>query len=125
MNFYLRYFLMFIVLLITEVLIALFVHDTIIRPYLGDLFVVILIYCFVKSFVSTPVTKTALCVLAFAFTIELLQYFNIVHQLGLQHSKAARMIIGTTFSWKDLFAYTGGFVLIVLSENRKKEKPAA
>lgn len=114
-------FSLFIILLLTEILIALFVHDTMIRPYIGDLLVVILIYAFIKSFLATPATKTALAVLAFAFIIELLQYFNIVHQLGLQHSKVARLVIGTSFSWKDLLAYSAGFVLILVVENLKKE----
>lgn len=124
MNFNLRYFITFIILLITEILIALFVHDTIIRPYIGDLLVVILIYAFIRTFVATPPLQTAVAVLAFAFTIEMLQYFNIVNHLGLQHSKIARIIIGTSFSLHDLLAYTAGFALILFAENRKKEKPA-
>ena len=39
------YFYWTIVLFFVEVLIALFVHDGIIRPFLGDVLVVILIYC--------------------------------------------------------------------------------
>ena len=35
-----------IILLVVEVLIALFVHDSIIRPYLGDVLVVVVIYTF-------------------------------------------------------------------------------
>lgn len=119
-----EYFVGFIALLVIEILIALYVHDTIIRPYVGDLLVVILIYAFIKSFIATPPLQTAVAVLAFAFTVELLQYFNIVNQLGLQHSKIVRIVIGTSFSWHDLLAYTAGFALIVLAENWKKEKPA-
>ena len=37
-----------IILLITEVLIALYVHDDFIRPYVGDAIVVIVIYTFVR-----------------------------------------------------------------------------
>lgn len=124
MNFNLRYFFTFIVLLIIEIIIALFVHDNIIRPYIGDLLVVILIYAFIKTFFATPPFQTALAVLVFAFIIELLQYFNFVNRLGLQHSKVARIIIGTSFSWHDLLAYVAGFALIVVFENRKKVKPA-
>ncbi|RXK61822.1 DUF2809 domain-containing protein [Lacibacter luteus] len=120
MKFNLRYFVLFLLLLATEILIALFVHDTIIRPYIGDLLVVILLYCFIKSFFATPVFKTAIAVLAFAFLVELLQYFNIVQWLGLQHSKAARIIIGSSFEWKDLLAYMAGAVVIILFERRRK-----
>lgn len=60
-------------LFLIEVLIALYAHDRIIRPYIGDLLVVILIYCFVKSFLNTPVWPTAIGVLIFSYTIEVLQ----------------------------------------------------
>ncbi len=53
------YFVLTILLLGLEIIIALFAHDSIIRPYIGDLLVVILLYCFVKSFVNTPVFMTA------------------------------------------------------------------
>ena len=109
-----------LLLFITEVLIALFVHDQFIRPYIGDFLVVILIYCFVKSFLNTPVVPTALGVLVFAYTVELLQYFRIVELLGLQHSKAARIIIGSSFEWQDLLAYTLGILVVVLVEKSNK-----
>ena len=41
------YFLWTITLIFIEIVIALFVHDGIVRPYGGDFLVVILIYCFV------------------------------------------------------------------------------
>jgi len=53
------YFVLTILLLGLEILIALFAHGSIIRPYIGNLLVVILIYCFVKSFANTPVFITA------------------------------------------------------------------
>jgi Protein of unknown function (DUF2809) len=105
-------------LFITEVLIALFVHDQFIRPYIGDFLVVILIYCFVKSFLNTPVVPTAIGVLLFAYTVELLQYFRIVEVLGLQHSRAARIIIGSAFEWQDMLAYTLGILMVVLVEKK-------
>ena len=108
-----------LLLFIIEVLIALFVHDQFIRPYIGDFLVVILIYCFVKSFLNTPVVPTAIGVLLFAYTVELLQYFRIVEVLGLQHSRAARIIIGSAFEWQDMLAYTLGVLVVVLVEKRR------
>lgn len=99
-----------------ETLIALYVHDTIIRPYIGDVLVVILIYCFIKSFLEVKVFPTALFVLLFAFTVELLQYLNIVEKLGLQHSKIARIVIGTSFSWMDILAYNLGIGIVIVVE---------
>lgn len=113
------YFIAALLLFITEVLIALFVHDQFIRPYIGDFLVVILIYCFVKSFLNTPVVPTAIGVLIFAYTVELLQYFRIVEVLGLQHSRAARIIIGSSFEWQDMLAYAMGILIVVLVEKRR------
>jgi uncharacterized membrane protein len=45
-----RYLAAFFLLLATEIFIALFVHDKIFRPYVGDILVVILLYALVRSF---------------------------------------------------------------------------
>jgi hypothetical protein len=66
-----------------EILIALFVRDRFVRPYLGDVLVVMLVYCFVRTFFDLAVLPLTVGVLLFAFTIEFLQYLNIVEVLGL------------------------------------------
>ena len=111
------YFVLALLLFGIEVLIAKFAHDQIIRPYFGDLLVVVLLYCFIKSFVDTPYLKTALSVLIFAFALETLQYFHIVNLLGLEHSSLARTVIGTSFEWIDLIAYALGIALVIFTEN--------
>ena len=111
-----NYFLLTILLFLIEVCIALFVHDNFIRPYFGDVLVVILIYCFVKSFLNVVVIKAATAVLLFAFLIETLQYFAIIEILGLQDNKLARTVIGTSFAWEDLIAYIAGIVLVIVFE---------
>ena len=113
-----NYFLIFLLIIIIEILIALFIHDSFIRPYFGDLLVVILIYCFIKSFYPTPKVKTAIAVLLFACSIETLQYFSLADQLGLQHSKVARIMIGSSFDWKDIAAYIAGIVLLLFIEQK-------
>lgn len=116
LKFSLFYSILALLFLGIEILIALFVHDRFIRPYIGDFLVVILIYCFVKSFLNTPVLPTALGVLIFAYSVEVLQYFRIVEVLGLQYSRAARIIIGSAFEWQDMLAYTAGIVAVILVE---------
>ena len=111
-----RYFLIAIIILFAEIIIALFVHDEIIRPYFGDFLVVILIYCFIKSFINTPALPTAFAVLLFSFIVELSQYFHIINKLGLQRSQLARVIMGTSFGWTDLVMYTAGFIVVLLPE---------
>lgn len=115
------YLFLFLLLLLVEVLIALFVHDHFIRPYVGDFLVVILIFCFVKSFLNTAVLPTAIGVLLFAYGVEALQYFRIVELLGLQHSRATRIIIGSAFEWLDMLAYTAGIATVILADQSKRK----
>ena len=42
----------FLVLMAVETLIALYVHDRVVRPYVGDMLVVLVVYCFVRISVS-------------------------------------------------------------------------
>jgi len=115
-KFHACYFVLFISIFITEILIALFVNDAFIRPYLGDTLVVILIYCFVRSFLNTATYQTIIAVLLFSFSVEIMQYFNLVSLLGLEQYQLARVVIGTSFSWGDLVAYTAGAFLIASME---------
>lgn len=116
LKFNIKYFALTVLLFATEVLIALYMHDAFIRPYGGDVLVGILIYCFVKSFLNTPITSTALTVLVFCYIVEILQYFHYVDLLGLQHSKLARIVMGTGFSWIDMLCYTAGMFIVLLLE---------
>jgi Protein of unknown function (DUF2809) len=111
-----RYLVLTGLLFTIEILIALFVHDHIIRPYIGDMLVVILIYCFVRSFFNIPVLPAAIGVLFFSFGIEALQYFKIVDLFGLQKSRVAKILIGTSFSWIDLLVYTLGIGIVLCVE---------
>lgn len=105
---------LFITLFFIEVLIALFVRDEFIRPFIGDVLVMILMYCFVRIILDGPVRQITGALLLFAFSIEIAQAFSLVRLLGLQDNMLARIVIGTTFDWKDLLAYTVGAALILL-----------
>ena len=114
-----QYFLLTILLFTIEVLIALFLHDRIIRPYVGDFLVVILIYCFVRTFFRISIFKAALGTLLFAYLVEFLQYLNIIGKLGLQNSRIANLILGNLFHWVDLIAYTLGIAAVIIFEKLK------
>ncbi|UOE46865.1 DUF2809 domain-containing protein [Mucilaginibacter sp. SMC90] len=110
------YFILTLILFITEVFIGIYLHDKLIRPFGGDLLVVILIYCFVKTCVNTPWLKTAVGALFFAYMIEISQYFNLLAHLGLQNSKLAAILLGHSFSWGDMLSYTIGISIVILTE---------
>lgn len=123
LKFRLSYFILTVLLFSIEVLIALFVHDSFIRPHIGDFLAVILIYCFMRSFFNLSIWWCAVFTFCLASTFEILQYFKIVEKLGLQDSKLAVVIIGTTFNWIDLLMYAAGITFVLVAEkNRQKNK---
>lgn len=117
-----NYFLLTVLLFLTEIAIAIYVHDDFLRPYFGDFLVVILLYCFVKSFVKVSVLIAASLVLIFSFGIEIAQYFNMVEKLGLQHSKIARVVLGNSFAWMDLLAYVLGILTVIAIETLRLKR---
>ena len=122
LTFHFRFFLLTILFFVTEVLIALYVKDDFVRPYVGDYLVVMLIYCAVRTFVKANPVKVAIAVLLFAYMIEVLQYFRIVDRLGLSGNQVAKTVIGYGFEWWDMLAYTLGVLTILLVEYRLKNK---
>ena len=114
------YFLAAVILFVVEVLIALYVHDQIVRPYIGDFLVVILLYCFVRAFINSDMIKVAVGVLIFAYLIEFLQYLDLIAFLGLQKSRLANVVLGNYFEWIDMVAYTFGIVSVIIFEIVRK-----
>lgn len=49
-------------------------------------------------------------------TVETLQYFNFIEFVGLEKSNIARIVMGTSFEWIDIFAYIVGVVIIITIE---------
>ncbi|NNV53838.1 ribosomal maturation YjgA family protein [Limnovirga soli] len=111
-----KYFIPAILLFVTEVLIAIFLHDKYIRPYFGDFLVVILMYCSIKSLFNIPPWPLAISVLLIAYLLEVLQYFHFLQLFGLQHVVWLNIILGNGFAWGDLVAYTLGIVTVLLLE---------
>jgi hypothetical protein len=119
MRFTLKYFYWTLLLFATEVFIAIFIDDQFIRPFVGDVLVVILIYCFLRAFWRVKANATIAVVFLFACLVEGLQAINIVTLLGLSHNKFASVVIGTVFDWKDIMAYAIGCLIIYLWENQE------
>lgn len=115
-SFQLNYFLCAVFLFCIEVLIAVYVHDRIIRPYIGDLLVVIFLYALLKSFWDLPVLTAALSVLLFSYVVELSQWAGFINYIGLEQSQLANIVLGNSFEWIDILAYTAGTLCIVVIE---------
>lgn len=110
-------FLVFLVIFCLEVVIALFFHDRLIRHFVGDVLVVVLISYFLRSFLAIPIRLLALGTLILACLVELTQYFNMIDRLGWRDSPMAHLIIGSTFDWADLIAYLLGAGLTLVIAN--------
>lgn len=98
--------------LIIEVIIALYIHDNFIRPYVGDMLVVIVVYCFIRIFIPEKCSLMPLYVFLFAAFVEGLQYFELVKRLGLENCTFLRIVIGSVFDWKDIICYGVGCVIL-------------
>lgn len=97
----------FAVLFGVEVVIALFVHDRFVRPYLGDVLAVVTVYCGARIvFVSKP-RFLSVWVTALALAVELLQLTDLSEHVG----KILAVILGSTFDFADLLCYAVGGIL--------------
>lgn len=112
----------FVLLFLIEAGIALWVHDQLIRPYVGDMLVVVLVYLFVRIFFPKGIRRLPLYVFLFAAAVEVTQYFDLVRLLGLWHCRAARIILGSVFDWKDIACYGVGCLFLWQVQKRLKLK---
>lgn len=116
------YFLATIILLIVETGIAIFVHDTFIRPFVGDTLALILVYCGLKTIIRGKKLKIAALSLGIALSIEALQATPFIDWVGLSHNKVARIILGSTFDGLDVLAYSVGALLIIIFDSVKTHR---
>ncbi|TXD82014.1 DUF2809 domain-containing protein [Subsaximicrobium wynnwilliamsii] len=111
------YFTATLLLFATEVCLALFLKTGFIRHSFGDYLVVVVLYCFFRSFMQLRPMYLAIFVLILAFTVEVSQLFKLLDLLQLRQNKFAAIVSGSTFSALDLIAYTLG-VLSIYSIDR-------
>ena len=101
------YIIAFFLLLGIEVLIGLYVRDTFIRPYVGDVLVAVLICCLVRCFLPDKPRFLGLWVFGFCVLAETIQLLRLPALLGLEGTVFA-VILGATFDWKDIVCYLVG-----------------
>ena len=93
-----------------EVCIALFINDSFIRPYVGDMLVTLLLCCLCRVIIPSKLRLLPLYVFAFAACVEIGQYFDLVALLGLADNRFLSVLMGRTFSWLDLLCYAVGCI---------------
>ncbi len=119
------YGVLFLVILTIEILIALFVRDDFVRPYIGDMLVTVLICSFARFLIPERVKVMPILVFVFSALVEIGQYFDFVKLLGLDDNAFISTLLGRTFSVADLICYGVGCILFAIFDyiiKRKSEK---
>lgn len=113
------------VLFAVEAAIALRVHDTLVRPLVGDALVVALVHCAVRAVTPLRTTPAICAAFALACAVEVGQAFALVDRLGLGGNAVARVVLGTRFDPLDFVAYALGAVATLAAERlrRGRSKP--
>ncbi len=110
--------------LLLEIGIALWVHDAVIRPYVGDVLVVAGLYALVRAAKPTGWPYLPLGIFIFAAAVEVSQAFHLAARLGLANSPVMRTLMGGTFDWQDLLCYSVGCLLIGGAACRRQKNTA-
>ena len=116
------YALAAVAVFVIEILIALYVHDAVIRPYIGDSMAVILLYLSLRAVTPIRVLQAALTALAIAFAIEFGQMFHLIDILGQRGNRIASFILGGYFDVKDLGCYAAGAAAALIVERLRGQK---
>jgi len=112
-----------IVLFAIEVFIALFVRDDFIRPYVGDVLAIGLVYAALRALTPLSFPQALVVTLAIALVIELAQALGLLGALGLADNELVRIVLGGMFDWHDLAAYAAGGVIIAAIEHSRRAAP--
>lgn len=113
-----------VVLFCIEVAIALFVTDSFVRPYVGDVLAILLVYTFLRAITPLSLRSALATTLAIAVLIEVAQAAKLLSALGLGENRLARIVFGGSFDWLDLLAYAVGGIVIVGIELARPGKGA-
>ena len=111
---------LFIFLMLTgiELLIALFMHDGFIRPFLGDIIVVAVIYYFVRIFFPLGLKRLLLYIFVFSVIVEFAQLLDFTRYIS-GNSQFLRILLGTAFSFWDILCYAAGCIITGMIERAR------
>lgn len=96
-----------------EVLIAVFVHDKFVRPYLGDVLAVVFVYFGLRVLFPEKPQFVSLIAFGIAVAVELVQLTDLSELLG--KGSVFSVIVGGTFDFADILCYfCGGVVCFII-----------
>lgn len=112
----LTYLIAAMVLFGVEVVIALYVRDDFVRPYIGDVLAILLVYTALRALTPLRLGSALATTLAIAVLIEVAQAAKLLSALGLGENRVARIVFGGSFDWLDLAAYAAGGIIVWVVE---------
>lgn len=101
---------LFVLLFAVETLIALFVHDDFVRPYVGDMIVTVVVWSFARIIFPDKFKLMSIYVMIFSIMVEVGQYFHYTELLGITNPILVTMM-GTSFAWADISCYAVGCIV--------------
>ena len=111
-----------VLILATEIYIAICVKGGFVRHYAGDVLAVVLLYALARAIFGESPLNLPLKIFTFAAALELAQHLGVVQILGIEN-KILKVMIGGMFDFADLLCYAAGCVLAGVYEKfEKKEK---
>jgi Protein of unknown function (DUF2809) len=106
------YFITAAVIFIVEVAIAVgIIGGAFIRGSVGDILVIVLLYCLVRAALGLAPVVAAVSAVAAGFLVEAIQYIKVAELLGLKAGSILYVAVGNTFALSDLFMYVLGGLL--------------
>lgn len=104
------------IVFLIEVAIALWVHDSLIRPHGGDALAVVLVYLGLRAVTPVGPKSGAAIALGIAFAVEAAQWIGLAAMLGLRPHTISETMLGSSFDMGDLIAYCLGALAILAVE---------
>lgn len=100
--------------LLCVLIVVSFSHKPVVRGFLGDSIVIVLIFYFIKGIHDFNSFKLMLFTLLLSFIVEFMQFLHIAEVLGLENNMLFRLVFGSVFDVMDLVAYTIGACLSLI-----------
>jgi hypothetical protein len=107
-------------LLIVLVFIAAYVRDAVVRPYVGDLLVVVCLYFLVRGATGAGKYWTAGAVFLLAAIIEYAQTLQLLSWLQLSDMPIVKIVLGSTPDPLDMVLYLTGILIVLLADRDRK-----
>lgn len=111
-----RYAVAAIVIFAALTAIAVMLRTGIVRTHIGDVGVIALIYCAVRTVLEARPLAVVTGTVLFAFAVEFAQLFEAIRHLGLSDNQFAVIVLGASFDPWDLAMYVIGGLLVLAVE---------